>query len=58
MPKPWCSPIREKFAAKRLSGLATRKSADSASPSPPPTALPCTAATTGIGEANSRSASR
>ena len=38
--------------------LATRKSADSASPNPPPIAAPCTAATTGSGAANSRSAAR
>ena len=35
-----------------------RKSADMARPNPPPMAAPCTAATTGSGEAKSRSALR
>ena len=53
-PKPWWIPSREKFATKRDSGLATRKSAVIATPSPPPTAAPCTAATTGVSPATSR----
>ena len=36
------------MALKRASGAAIRKSAASARPSPPPTAAPCTAATTGV----------
>ncbi len=39
-PKPGWNPRRVKLAAKRDSGLATRKSADMASPSPPPMAPP------------------
>ena len=56
--KPWWKPSRAKFALKREAGEATRKSADNASPRPPPTAAPCTAATTGVVLANNRSACR
>src|SRR3977135_2693481 len=49
-------PSRAKLALKRDSGLATRKSADSATPRPPPTAAPWTAATTGLRAANSLTA--
>ena len=45
------------FAMKRVDGPATRKSATSAKPRPPPTAAPCTAVTMGVRAANSRAAS-
>ena len=48
MPNPWWNPSLAKLQLNRVSGLATRKSAASASPSPPPTAAPCTAATIGL----------
>ena len=57
-PKPGWKPSREKLAVKRPSGQVTRKSAITARPSPPPTAAPCTAATTGVSARNSRTASR
>ena len=47
MPNPWWKPRRAKLHEKRVSGVATRKSVASASPSPPPTAAPCTAAIVG-----------
>ena len=47
-PKPWWNPSRAKFALKRASGAAMRKSAERARPRPPPIAAPCTAATTGV----------
>ena len=47
-PKPWWKPSRAKLALKRASGAAIRKSADRASPRPPPIAAPWTAATTGV----------
>ena len=49
-------PELEKFAANLDSGVATRKSAARARPSPPPMAAPWTAATTGNGCSNSRMA--
>ena len=55
--KPWCRPILAKLALNLDCGLATLKSAEQASPRPPPTAAPCTAATTGSGPAKSLSAS-
>ena len=54
--KPWWKPRREKLALNRLCAVATRKSAERASPQPPPMAAPCTAATTGSGAANRHSA--
>ena len=48
MPKPWWNPSLAKLQLKRVSGVATRKSAASDRPSPPPTAAPCTAATIGL----------
>jgi hypothetical protein len=54
--KPWCRPSRAKFALNLACGLATRKSAAQASPSPPPTAAPWMAATTGVCASNSRAA--
>ena len=56
-PNPWWIPSRAKFATNRDSSQAMRKSAESASPSPPPTAAPCTAATTGFVHENTRTAS-
>ncbi len=49
-PKPGWNPSRVKFAQKRASGQVTRKSATSASPSPPPTAAPWIAPTIGFSE--------
>ena len=54
MPKPWWNPSRAKLAVNRLDGAATRKSAASARPSPPPMAAPWTAATSGSGPSTSR----
>ena len=54
MPKPWWKPSRAKLQLKRVSGVATRKSAASARPRPPPTAAPCTAATIGLRAEKSR----
>ena len=57
MPNPWWNPSRAKLQLNRVSGLATRKSAESASPRPPPTAAPCTAATIGFRFEKMRAAS-
>ena len=51
-------PSFAKLAENRASGAATRKSAVSASPSPPPMAAPWIAATTGFLALNSRTPSR
>lgn len=55
-PKPGWMPSLAKLALNRASGQATRKSAMAARPRPPPTAAPCTAATTGFLAANNRTA--
>src|SRR5579862_8127642 len=56
-PNPWWKPSWAKLAVKRDSGAATLKSAEQARPNPPPTAAPCTAATTGMDALKSRTAS-
>ena len=45
-PNPGVKPSFTKFAVNRDSGQPTRKSENIARPKPPPTAAPCTAATT------------
>ena len=56
MPKPGWKPSLTKLAVNLASGEATRKSATRASPSPAPTAAPCTAATIGFSAENSLTA--
>ena len=55
---PLWNPRRENEAVMRASGVATRKSATSARPSPAPMELPCIAATIGVPVSKSRTASR
>ena len=49
-------PSLVKLAEKRASGQVTRRFAVIASPSPPPIAGPCTAATNGVATAHIRAA--